>query len=220
MTTRTNFGLTPPRLAESTERHGLNAAALWTLTVSHPLDSRRVLKARFTHDVLNLSSGLTPPRLAESTERDKGSFPVFAEASGLTPPRLAESTESYLVQKRPLLFGGLTPPRLAESTESFCDECQLPRTTIGLTPPRLAESTERWQGREQGSCVHLVSHPLDSRRVLKDTCRQGASPARPTSHTPSTRRECDSRTSLINGSCAPTAPPSGWPGKCVGGREW
>ncbi len=44
----------------------------------------------------------------------------------------------------------------------------MPTDIAGLTPPRLAESTERTPGLLVRFRLIIVSHPLDSRRVLKD----------------------------------------------------
>ena len=110
------FRLTPPRLAESTERSVCCKSSRATRSVSHPLDSRRVLKGyiyrwwavfwRVSHPLDSrrvLKEGVlliihqdlwTVSHPLDSRRVLKGFYDWgITETSGLTPPRLAESTE-------------------------------------------------------------------------------------------------------------------------------
>ena len=138
-----------------------------SLPVSHPLDSRRVLKAGTSAVPVPPSVSLTPPRLAESTES-------AARVRGAGHLHVSHPLDSRRVLKVRTVSGtastpnSLTPPRLAESTERSPQQRAWSRRARHVSHPLDSRRVLKGQQRPVAiACRVLVSHPLDSRRVLK-----------------------------------------------------
>ena len=131
--------------------------------VSHPLDSRRVLKAGRPDAEVAVQHRLTPPRLAESTESSRC-------AGGDAGHRVSHPLDS----RRVLKVWNTCPPM-----------CARPAVSHPLDSRRVLKARNRYRQRR---VRQLVSHPLDSRRVLKARPCQTRPSRCPVSHPLDSRR--------------------------------
>ncbi len=131
-------GLTPPRLAESTESWASRAAAS-ARRVSHPLDSRRVLKARNRYRQRRVRQLVSHPLdsrrvlKARPCQTRPSRCPV---SHPLDSRRVLKAAVAPQYRRR---LHGLTPPRLAESTESSWNAYHTPVSGSSHTPSTRGE---------------------------------------------------------------------------------